>query len=283
MNDIDFIKMSAGGNDFILIDNRTDQFPVPSFQFPTFVGEACQRKRSIGADGVLLLEGSKSCDIKMRVFNPDGSEVEMCGNGARCVALYLSHQPSAISRQPESEMKLNIETKAGILEAEVVGDARVRLKMADPKDLRREFGLEIDGERLRVNYIDTGVPHVVCLVDDVDGADVIRLGRVIRHHPEFQPEGTNADFVKVIDSNVIKIRTYERGVEDETLSCGTGAVACAIIAARVGRVEPPVWVQTKGGDRLKVYFDIEGDQVRNVYLEGGAKFIYEGRIKVMDN
>jgi len=281
VNDIDFIKMSAGGNDFILIKNRDDRSSAFSLQPSDFVKEVCQRKRSIGADGVLLLERSKSCDIKMRVFNPDGSEVEMCGNGARCVALYVARW--AKSKIKNQKSKINIETKAGILEAEVIGDARVRLKMADPKDLRREFGLEIDGERLRVNYIDTGVPHVVCLVDDVDGADVIRLGRVIRHHPEFQPEGTNADFLKVIDPYVIKIRTYERGVEDETLSCGTGAVASAIIAAMVGRVEPPVWVQTKGGDRLRVYFDIEGDQVRNVYLEGGAKFIYEGRIEVMDN
>ena len=281
MNDIDFIKMSAGGNDFILIKNRDDRFLAFSFQPSDFVKEVCQRKRSIGADGVLLLERSKSCDIKMRVFNPDGSEVEMCGNGARCVALYVARW--AKSKIKNQKSKINIETKAGILEAEVIGDARVRLKIQDPKNLRLDFGLEVGGERLQVNYIDTGVPHVVCFVDDLDGVDVINLGKAIRYYPEFQPAGTNADFVKVIDAEIVNVRTYERGVEDETLSCGTGAVACAIIAARVGRVEPPVWVQTKGGDRLKVYFDIEGDQVRNVYLEGGAKFIYEGRIEVMDN
>jgi len=281
VNDIDFIKMSAGGNDFILIKNRDDRFLAFSFQPSDFVKEVCQRKRSIGADGVLLLERSKSCDIKMRVFNPDGSEVEMCGNGARCVALYVARW--AKSKIKNQKSKINIETKAGILEAEVIGDARVRLKIQDPKNLRLDFGLEVGGERLQVNYIDTGVPHVVCFVDDLDGVDVINLGKAIRYHPEFQPAGTNADFVKVIDAEIVNVRTYERGVEDETLSCGTGAVACAIIAARVGRVEPPVWVQTKGGDRLKVYFDIEGDQVRNVYLEGGAKFIYEGRIEVMDN
>jgi len=273
MNSIDFVKMSAGGNDFIVIDNRSDQQSAISHQLSALAREVCQRKRSVGADGVLVLERSGICDVKMRVFNPDGTEVGMCGNGARCVALW------AKSKIKNQKSKIEIETEAGALEAEVMDEDRVSLKMSDPKDLRLDFGLEVDGERLKVNYINTGVPHVVYFVDDLDQVDVIRLGRAIRYHPEFQPEGTNADFVKVINSNVIKIRTYERGVEDETLSCGTGAVASGIVSAKAGKSRPPVWVQTKGGDRLKVYFDISCNPIRDVYLEGDAKFICEGKIR----
>lgn len=163
------------------------------------------------------------------------------------------------------------------MEAEVVSEDRVKLKMSDPKGLRLDFGLKVDEKELKVNYINTGVPHVVWFVDDLEGLDVRKLGSLIRYHQEFQPEGTNANFVKVIDEGTIKVRTYERGVEDETLSCGTGAVASAIISAQTRSVKPPVSVKTHGGSTFKVYFD--GNLAKNVYLEGEAKIVYEGKIK----
>ncbi len=276
MNDVDFIKMSAGGNDFILIDNWTDQFPVPSSQFPTFVGEACQRKRSIGADGVLLLEGSKSCDIKMRVFNPDGSEVEMCGNGARCVALYVARWSKSKIKNQKS--KIEIETMAGILEAEVVSSNRVRLKMGDPTNPRLDFNLLVDNREYKVHSINTGVSHIILFVEDLEKAEVKELGKKIRYHQEFAPEGTNVNFIKIRDGHSLDIRTYERGVEDETLACGTGAAASAIISHLLGRTKSPTKMYTKSSSILTIYFDSSPSKITNLSLEGDAAVIYEGEL-----
>ncbi|UCB57179.1 MAG: diaminopimelate epimerase [Candidatus Omnitrophota bacterium] len=272
---MEFVKAEACGNDFIIIDRFNSQKLASRNHIGKLAKRFCQRKTSVGADGLLLLERSKRCDFKMRIFNPDGSEVDMCGNGARCIALYAARD-KVVSRR-----KMTIETAAGDLEAEVKKDL-VKIKMSLPQDLRLKFDLNIDGQRQNVSYINTGVPHVVCFVQGLDNFGVEKMGRAIRYHPEFRPEGTNADFAEVLRNDRIRIRTYERGVETETLACGTGAVASGIITV-YQRKKPQgkyrVKVDTRSGESLNVYFSIKKDIIDNVYLEGKAKIVYRGGIE----
>ncbi|MBL7091818.1 MAG: diaminopimelate epimerase [Candidatus Omnitrophica bacterium] len=278
MKEIEFVKAEACGNDFIIIDRLQVRGCRGStgLQPAKLAKELCQRKLSVGADGLLLIEASKRADFKMRVFNPDGSEVDMCGNGSRCAALY-AHQ-----KKPACGGKMVIETRAGDLQAEVKQD-KVKIKLSRPKDLRLKFDLDIDGQTQNVSYINTGVPHIVCFAQDLDNFNVEEAGRAIRYHPEFQPGGTNADFVQVLDEGHIRVRTYERGVEQETLACGTGCVAAGIITAY--QTEKPqkvhkIKVDTRGGEALNVYFNIEKDIIDEVFLEGQAKIVYRGGLYV---
>jgi diaminopimelate epimerase len=275
---IKFTKMSASGNDFIVIDNREKQILDTGSWMLDFVKKICKRKINIGADGLLLIEGSEKADFKMRVFNPDGGEVEMCGNGARCVALYMSKVQSLPKGSLRDKSKVKIETRAGILEAEVVSDDGVRLKMGDPTNPKLNSKLSVDGKEYEVHSINTGVPHIVLLVEDLEKAKVKELGRKIRCHKEFAPKGTNANFIKVRDENSLDIRTYERGVEDETLACGTGAAASAIISHLLGKTKSPTKLHTKSGSVLTVYFDSSPSKITNLYLEGDAAVIYEGEL-----
>ena len=268
MNNLRFTKAVATGNDFIIIDNRKSEI---NGKLSLLAKTACDRKRAIGADGLLVIEQSKKADFKMRIFNPDGSEARMCGNGSRCAALYAADKKIAKARE------MAIETLAGIVNATVKGGL-VKVRLPDPKEIKWNLCLEINKCPYKLNFINTGVPHVVHFVDDLDKVDVKNIGSHIRHHGEFSPEGTNANFVKVIDGNKIKIRTYERGVEDETLSCGTGAVASAVIAAESQKMASPVTVETRSGENLKVYFELVKREFRNVYLEGKAKLVYEGML-----
>ncbi len=267
MKAIPFVKASGAGNDFIIIDNRQNILPL---EVNEFVKNICRPKISIGADGVLLLENSSRADFKMRYFNADGSEAEMCGNGGRCIASYAFLMGIA-------KRKMAFETLAGIHQAEVAGNS-VKLKMLDPAHVQLSFMLSLDDQEYGVNFVNTGVSHVVMLVSDVKNVDVRELGSKIRYHRKFSPEGTNVNFVQIGDQKNLYLRTYERGVEDETLACGTGAVAAASIMALLGKVKPPVNVHTQGGGILKVYFDFSGSQITNVFLEGEAKIIYEGKL-----
>lgn len=267
MKKIKFTKAVATGNDFIIVDNRSSGIKM---RLSALSRKMCRRKHSIGADGLLVMEASKIADFKMRIFNPDGSEAEMCGNGSRCIALY------AITKKI-SGPKMTIETLAGVLDATVRGKT-IKVKLTEPREIKWNFCLTIEKCPYHLNFVDTGVPHVVHFVDDLERIDVKNLGAHIRGHSEFSPEGTNADFVKVIDKHNIKIRTYERGVEDETLACGTGAVASAIIAAESERMPSPVTVETLGGEKLNVYFEMIGGEFKNVYLEGSAQLLYEGEM-----
>ncbi len=267
---IKFTKSVATGNDFIIIDNRSLSLKN---DIPKLAKNLCDRIYGIGADGLLLLEKSKKGDFKMRIFNPDGSEVEMCGNGSRCIALYAKVNGIA----PDD---MNIETVAGILKASIKGDS-VKVRLTDPKDIQWNLCLMIHECPYKINLANTGVPHVIHFVKDLESVEVKKLGAKMRYHEEFSPHGTNVNFVKIIDKdeNKIAVRTYERGVEDETLACGTGAVASAIISAEAEKLESPVTIETKGGEILKVYFDIIDSEFKNVYLEGKAKLVYEGVIK----
>jgi diaminopimelate epimerase len=269
MQKINFTKMVASGNDFVLIKLG---YPVIRLSgYPSLAKNICDRKFGVGADGLLILEKSKIADIKMRIFNADGSEAQMCGNGARCVALYLSKR------------KVKIETKAGIIVSEVNDDS-VKIKLTDPKNIKLNIPIIVNNRQLKVNFINTGVPHTVIFVEGLDKIDVVGLGRQIRYHRHFAPAGTNVDFVEPINNNSLKIRTYERGVEDETLACGTGAVASALLTTyhlpltTYGRIN----VYTKSGEVLKVYFNRINNRFQNVWLEGKARIVYTGQIFIIN-
>ncbi|GIX05781.1 MAG: diaminopimelate epimerase [Candidatus Poribacteria bacterium] len=264
---IPFMKFSGAGNDFIIVDNRSLEIkPTPSF-----VQKVCARRLSVGADGFLMVEppdDPKAANFKMRYFNADGGEVETCGNGARCIARF-----AYLNQIADEQMRF--ETLAGVYAAEVLGD-RVKVQMSDPREVRLEFAVPLAEGEWTASFANTGVPHVVYFVEDPEAVDVVRLGRETRYHPLFAPAGTNANFVVVEASDRIRIRTYERGVEDETLACGTGAIASAVTAALLGRVRPPVTVRTAGGFLLRVHFRLENGRPREVYLEGDARLIYRG-------
>lgn len=265
---IPFMKMSGSGNDFILIDHRKPLIEVD--RMADFARKVCQRRISVGADGLIFIENSEQADFKWRFFNADGSEAEMCGNGGRCVARFANLKGI-------TEPTLTFETTAGILSAQVNGK-RVKLEMTKPHSLKLDQTLLIDGREEILSSINTGVPHAVQFVEDIESVDVIRLGRAIRHHPHFAPAGTNANFVQLGNGSQLSIRTYERGVEDETLACGTGTVASALIAAYKGLVKSPVSVQTRGGEVLTVHFEIVGLEVKRVFFEGEVHIIYEAEM-----
>ncbi len=265
---LDFFKMSGSGNDFILIDNRDGALAVGNIT--EFVRTVCERKVSVGADGLIIIESSQRADFRWRFFNADGSEVDMCGNGARCAARFAYIRGIA-------KKEMSFETAAGIIDAVVKGET-VKVRLTEPHGLKTNIPIMIDGKPIGVNFVNTGVPHVVLFVDGLDRYDVFNVGRKIRYHEEFQPEGTNANFMEVIDRHAIRVRTYERGVEDETLACGTGAVASALISSWQGLVESPVDVKVKSGETLKIYFRKTDHGFEDIYLEGKANVVYEGRI-----
>jgi len=266
MKNLKFTKAVATGNDFVIIDNRSGDVG----ELPRVAKQLCDRKRGVGADGLLLIERSKRADFRMRIINPDGSEAEMCGNGSRCAALYAAENRIA-------KPAMTIDTLAGILNGDVKGDT-VKVKLTDPKEIKWNLCLMINKCPYKLDFVNTGVPHVIHFTDDLDKIDVKDIGSHIRRHGEFAPEGTNADFVKIAGKNSISIRTYERGVEDETLACGTGAVASAIIASEAEKMASPVTVHTRGGEKLKVYFEMIEGNFKNVYLEGKAKLVYKGEM-----
>lgn len=285
MTTIPFAKMQGTGNDFIVIESI--RYRVSGIKF---IQRICDRIYGIGADGVLFLDKSKKADVRMRIFNADGSEAEMCGNGARCAALYTSRKSQGTSHKAQvtrHKLKIKLETKAGILDAYVQGD-NVKIRMTDPLDLRLGMSVRVDGKDHEVDYINTGVPHAVIVVDDVGRVPVRDLGRAIRHHEVFQPAGTNVDFIEIRDKGHILARTYERGVEDETLACGTGSVASAIVAflntsgetlSRPGK-EHKVLVRTRGKETLAVYFRASKKSISDVWLEGKARIVYRGEYYV---
>jgi diaminopimelate epimerase len=268
MEQISFSKLSGAGNDFVIIDNRRGIIPKNGAEF---VRKVCARRVSAGADGLLLVENSDVADFRMRYFNSDGSEAETCGNGARCIARFAYMEQIV----PSSEMKF--ETLAGIYSAQVMDDA-VKLRMGDALGMRLDFPIKLENGIYEISFANSGVPHAVYFVDDLEKMDVVKLGRETRYHGDFQPEGTNANFVKVRDEHSLDIRTYERGVEDETLACGTGCIASAIVTAAKGKASSPVVAHTRGDHLLKIYFTLEQQGAKEVFLEGDARVIYRGHL-----
>ncbi len=268
MAKIPFCKMSGSGNDFVVIDNRRRILDADNLG--DFVPKVCAHKVSVGADGVILIEGSGKANFRWRFFNSDGSEAEMCGNGGRCAARFAVLKDIAPPR-------LSFETLAGLIEAEVKGRT-VKLQMVKPFGLRLDFAVKIDDKDQTLHFLNTGVPHAVEFVDEASAVNVRERGKSIRFHAQFQPAGTNANFVQVMDRGRLKARTYERGVEDETLACGTGAVASALLAAAKGFVDSPVAVETTGGEILTIHFEKKGEVFERVFLEGDTRLVYEGEL-----
>ena len=254
--------MHGAGNDFVVIDDRNGAFPWSDIDF---IRRIASRRTGIGCDGILLVQPSEQADFRMRFLNPDGGEVSMCGNGARCFARF-------VHERLKGAQKLQIETGAGIVQADVSG-SNIQLKLTEPKDLR----LGVDLESWAMDSVDTGVPHAVVWVDDVASVDLPLEGREIREHAHFAPEGTNVDWVQVEADGSLKMRTYERGVEAETMACGTGAAAVALVAAARGRVKLPVAVHCAGGFDLVI-----GSEHGSVMLAGGAEYVFEGEIEYGD-
>jgi len=265
MRKIKFVKMVASGNDFVVIDGSHPGGRQASQQ--ELAKKICDRKFGVGADGLLVLEKSKIADVRMRIFNADGSEAEMCGNGARCIALYMGRK------------SVDIETKAGIIEAKVNLN-KVRIKLTDPRDMKFDIPVKINARDLKVNFVDTGVPHAVVFVEGLDKINVSELGRLLRYHEKFAPRGTNVNFVEALDKSSFKIRTYERGVEDETLACGTGTVASTLIFALKTGSGSKIRAHTKGEEILTVYFKKRGNKFSDVWLEGKAEIVCKGEYYV---
>lgn len=268
-----FWKMSGTGNDFVVIDNRDRKIRSVT---PRWVQKLCDRHNGIGADGILFLEKSRRTDFRMVYYNADGSRASLCGNGARCIARFAVLKGAARSR-------MRFETDSGVVTAEV-NQANVRLGLVPPRHYRSDLTIRAEGQTFVVSILDTGVPHAVCLMPSVSKVDVAFYGKSIRFHPAFRPAGVNVNFVQRLDSSTLRVRTYERGVEAETLACGTGATASAIVAALKGLVTSPVSCLTQGGETLQVHLEMNnGDReqpVKQVLLEGPVRVVFKGEIDV---
>lgn len=255
-----FWKMHGAGNDFILVDDRKRTFPVED---AAFIARLCHRRRGIGSEGLLLIQPSTAADFRMRFFNPDGGETDMCGNGARCIAR-LAHEIGA------APADMRFETAAGLVRAEILASL-VRLHLPPAKDWRLNLSIAWEKHELPVHFVNSGVPHAVAVVDNLAAVDVPTLGRHIRRHALFAPAGTNADFIQVAGPDSLAIRTYERGVEGETLACGTGIVAAALVAEKLALVRGPVNIVTVGGDVLEV-------SISPLTLTGPAEHVFQGTV-----
>lgn len=269
---IDFVKMNGAGNDFVMVDNRDESLSLSGEQ----IIKLCDRHRGVGADGVLLVEprplGSQGVDFTMRYYNSDGGEAEMCGNGARCFAKFASLVAGPFKC-------VNFQTLAGVIKAELHEDGDVTIGLSEPKGLKLGERLEALGRQMVVHFVNTGVPHAVVEVTDVSSVDVSTLGHALRFHEHFAPAGTNVNFFQQTGPDSIRLRTYERGVEAETLACGTGVTASAIIFRELHGGEGAVAATVQGGDTLRVQFKKSpGGLFRDVTLRGPADVSFTGTV-----
>lgn len=253
--------MHGAGNDFVMIDDRDERIPTDD---PAFLARLANRPDGVGCEGVILVRNSSALDFTMRFFNPDGSEAELCGNGARCVAAFAY----AIGAAKAKTMRFA--TLAGEIAAEVLDDGRVRLAMPQPKDLRKDF-------------VNSGVPHAIVPVADLAAVDVLSEGSRIRYSEAFAPAGTNVDFVQWTGPQALSIRTYERGVEAETFACGTGSVAAALVGVAQYALAFPVVVTTVRGDRLEIGGAWDGETFSGVTLTGPVKTVFSGELEIVSD
>ena len=266
--------MSGSGNDFILIDK-----PKASINLKKLAVKACDRTNGIGADGLIIFGQSKQSDYKMRIINADGSEAEMCGNGARCFAAYVvkNHKPK--------KKLFSFETVAG----EILGQANSKeavVRLSDPKNYKAGIPITVLDRTITMSTINTGVPHTIIFVDDLKNINVSKIGGIIRYHNKFKPRGTNVNFAEQVSEHLVYARTYERGVENETKACGTGSVAVAIVTYLkanpdiTNKAKAKMRVRTTGKEILDVTFDLIDGSVSNVWLKGSTKFIAKGEYYV---
>lgn len=265
-NTVSFSKYVGAGNDFICIDDRSLNFPVED---KPLIQRFCHRQFGIGADGLVLLQPSARADFKMRIFNSNGSEAEMCGNGLRCLAQFCK-------KLGFDRLQGNIETLAGILRFYLMG-SEVAVEMSQPHSYRWHLKLPIMPGFV-VHFLNTGVPHAVHFHPHMAEIDIEQLGKEIRFHPEFQPDGANANFASIDPSGEIWCRTYERGVEAETLACGTGATAAALAAAYLYHLPSPIRVHTRSKEVLTISFTQANHEFSEVRMRGPSAFVYEGTI-----
>ena len=282
MEKISFKKMSGAGNDFIVIDKNLNPLLTLDHKI---IRKLCDRRYGIGADGVITITDSKKYDFEMEYFNADGSTGSLCGNGARCAIRFAEF--SARLHGNKAKFLSNSVPYAG----EVLSDNLIKFDFNSPEKLKLNFKVKARNQLINSCYIDTGSPHVVINIGDVlkdsnrldskysdlNQFPVFELGKEIRYLKEFSPDGTNVNFMKIIDG-IVHIRTYERGVEDETLSCGTGSTATAIISHLLYNLQPPITLLTRGGDKLIVHFNIENQKIENLSLTGPANIIFSGEI-----
>jgi len=282
MQKIFFKKMSGAGNDFIFFDMYQNTGLLLT---PEKIKNLCDRRNGIGADGVITIEDLADYSYKMVYFNADGSTGSLCANGARC-SIWFAEKTSRLKNGTAKFVSNDAEFSGDVLEDELI-----KFNLNSPKKIKYNFKVKAFGQMITSNYADTGSPHVVIKITDVlkDASNpkssfknimdfpVFNLGREIRYCNDFRPGGTNVNFIDVID-NVIHIRTYERGVEDETLACGTGSVAAALICYVTENLKLPITLKTFGGDKLTVNFEVENQKVKNLSLTGPAKIIFEGSI-----
>jgi diaminopimelate epimerase len=259
-----FSKMAGGGNDFVVIDNRSGRIGDAA----DLTRRICTPHLSVGADGLILIENSGRATFRMRYLNADGSLADFCANGTRCAARFAYVNVIAPKR-------MTIETGAGIIGAEVSDGGHVTLSLQPPHSFVADRPLRVGDSVIRGSSIIVGVPHyVLFLRDELWSQDIVPLGRALRMHPDLQPAGANVNFVVVRDPNAIEVRTYERGVEAETLSCGSGVVASAVTSALLRKITSPVKVLTRSGITLEVSFALDGAMPRDVQLRGDARIVY---------
>lgn len=265
-----FTKMHGAGNDFIMIDDRKLQVPWEDYQLMAAIAT---RRTGIGCEGIIFIQPSDRADFRMRFLNPDGAEVELCGNGARCVAAFANEL--GIARK-----SMTMETCAGLVDAQMEDDGRVKIWMPDPSHRSYEVEIEISQGKFRGHAVSIGCPHFVVPVpaSELEALDVANIGAAIRQHSHFLPEGVNVDFVSYIRPNRIRMRTFERGVEAESGACGTGAVAAAVVGVEAEGITLPVRVSTSSGFELEVDGDWRSHKCTGMTLVGPTRKVYEGYI-----
>jgi diaminopimelate epimerase len=269
---VNFTKMNGAGNDFVVIDNRAQTLQIS----PAQAAFLCDRHRGVGADGLIVLKpcSTGQADWAWDFFNSDGSLPGMCGNGSRCFARYVQKVTGA-------KAGFTFETRAGVIGAQFRGEL-VSVTLTSPHELRLNEKITLSTGATEIHSLNTGVPHSVLYVTDMDKLDVQKIGSEIRYHQHFAPKGTNANFVQLLGGNTIRVRTYERGVEGETLACGTGVTASSIITSELHKLKPPIKVHVQGGKELEVNFEKAGSEFKNVTLTGPAEFVFEGKIELAD-
>ena len=265
---ISFDKYEGCGNDFILIDDRTHQL-LP--YLASYIPSLCHRRKGIGADGVIFVHSSECADYRMRYFNADGREADMCGNGLRCLFRFLLDLNVI-------DTSAKIESNAGTLSVslDTQSTQNIRIEMPIPKIEQSIFQLDFGDQSFSIQVIDTGVPHAIVFTEHLDSLDIQSIGSHIRYHPLFQPAGVNVTFVQVHGTG-LHIRTYERGVEAETLACGTGAVAAAIGSAISDKSLVPTFIQVASGDLLHVDLHWQDSKICQPALIGPSKHVYSGK------
>lgn len=264
----EFYKLSGAGNDFIIVDNRTRNWERYNLQ--KLCIHSCKRGVGVGADGMIFIENSKKATIKARILNSDGSEADFCGNGLRCAARYAFLKVIA-------GKKMSIETKIEVVDAEVLQESSVSLKiqMFFESPVLKE--LDIIGKKVKGYYVLAGVPHFIVFVNDIEKAPVSSLGAKLRSHPQLPAGGANITFFKFDNEICSSFRTYERGVEGETLACGSAALAIGFLMKEIMKKEPPFSLKTRSDSLLEVDFQKGRGQIPLCYLKGKADFIYKGQ------